>query len=906
MKSFLSILVLLLVLVLEGHAQTWAEGDIQVSRKLSTAGFAPAELTFGSGLNVAYDNTSKTITVTTSGGAGLGTVTSFAFTNSNGITGTVTNATTTPTLALSLTSAAVGLGNVENTALSTWAGSTALTTLGTITTGTWQGTAISDTYISSAATWNAKQPAGNYLTALTGDVTATGPGSAAATIANAAVTAAKLASNAARDNLTGGSGTLNLSAFTLTLPSDVTRLGSSIDLGSEVTGTLPWASVSKTGSSLADLATRSATDLTSGTLPNARFPATLPAASGTNLTSLDPYNLQQRSATNGQALVWNTTNNRWQPGTVSGGSATPGGNDTELQYNNAGAFGGVDILWVSQSLMMPTNSTGTRAQLGMYSGSITSDIPAKAGDLLTYGGDEAATAQDSDADGGAGGDIRTYGGNGFATGSSGGDRPGGSGGTIDTSGGNASAGVAGRAGGSITTSNGGGSIDTSNNGGSISTRGTGSIGLGASGTRTTLTGTASADRAIALPDASGTVALTSDITAIANGGTGQTSQTAAFDALAPTTTKGDLIVSNGSDNVRVPVGATNGHVLTVDSAEATGVKWAAGGGGGLTNITETLHTASPNNTVNAEQLEVTGGTTNVDLVLTPKGTGALIGGAAPDSATPGGNKRGTNAVDLQLFPKSVNTRVASGAYSLLIGGSSGTASGVNASVVGGNAGVASGSQAAVIGGTLGTASATDSIVLGGVNNTVSSANAAVLSGSGNTASGFQSVVVGGVSNAASGNSALAHGRNATAALYSDYAHASGQFAASGDAQYRRLIARNKTTNNTATELYLDGSTTRLTITSGKVLSATVNIVGVKSDGTAVARYLRQVTIKNVAGTTSLVGSVITLGTDEAASTSVSITADDTNDALKIEVTGITSETWRWVATIEGAEVAYGN
>jgi hypothetical protein len=37
----------------------------------------------------------------------------------------------------------IGLGNVENTALSTWAGSTNLTTLGTIATGTWNATAIS-------------------------------------------------------------------------------------------------------------------------------------------------------------------------------------------------------------------------------------------------------------------------------------------------------------------------------------------------------------------------------------------------------------------------------------------------------------------------------------------------------------------------------------------------------------------------------------------------------------------------------------------------------------------------------------------------------------------------------------------------------------------------------------------
>ena len=61
--------------------------------------------------------------------------------------------------------------------------------------------------------------------------------------------------------------------------------------------------------------------------------------------------------------------------------------------------------------------------------------------------------------------------------------------------------------------------------------------------------------------------------AIANGGTGQTSQTAAFDALAPTTTKGDLIVHNGTDNIREAIG-TNNYVLTADSAQASGVKWA--------------------------------------------------------------------------------------------------------------------------------------------------------------------------------------------------------------------------------------------------------------------------------------------------------------------------------------------
>lgn len=52
-----------------------------------------------------------------------------------------------------------------------------------------------------------------------------------------------------------------------------------------------FAQIDKTTSSLADLTTRSASDLSSGTLPDGRFPATLPAASGINLTALNASSL---------------------------------------------------------------------------------------------------------------------------------------------------------------------------------------------------------------------------------------------------------------------------------------------------------------------------------------------------------------------------------------------------------------------------------------------------------------------------------------------------------------------------------------------------------------------------------------------------------------------------------------
>jgi len=339
-------------------------------------------------------------------------------------------------------------------------------------------------------------------------------------------------------------------------------------------------------------------------------------------------------------------------------------------------------------------------------------------------------------------------------------------------------------------------------------------------------------------------------------------------------TAGNLITYDASGNPAAVATGTAGQVLTSNGAGAAPTMQDASGGG-LTNITETLHTASPNNTVNAEQLEVTGGTTNTDLVLTPKGTGALIFGNEPDGTATGGNKRGNYAVDLQAT-RTFNSRVASGYGSFIGAGGNNMASGQESGTLAGRGNVASGVYSAVLAGESNQVSSNRSIVFG--NGCITTGNWGAMAG---------------------GNGALAY-------LSSMWAHSSGVFAATGDAQRIALVARNKTTTNAPVGLFLDGSSALLTISSGKSMHATVKIIGIKSDGTATAVYLRQVAIQNVAGTTSLVGSVNTLGTDTAAGTSISITADDTNDALKIEVTGITSETWRWVATVEGVEVAYGN
>lgn len=59
---------------------------------------------------------------------------------------------------------------------------------------------------------------------------------------------------------------------------------------------------------------------------------------------------------------------------------------------------------------------------------------------------------------------------------------------------------------------------------------------------------------------------------IDKGGTGQTDKTAAFDALSPLTTKGDIVVFDGTNNVRLPVGMDN-QVLIASSSSVNGLEW---------------------------------------------------------------------------------------------------------------------------------------------------------------------------------------------------------------------------------------------------------------------------------------------------------------------------------------------
>lgn len=585
------------------------------------------------------------------------------------------------------------------------------------------------------------------------------------------------------------------------------------DYATAAQGATADTALQPTGSG-AGLTALNASELTSGTVPDARFPATLPAVSGANLTALNANNLGSGTVPDARF-----------PATLP---AVSGVNLTALNASNLGSGAVPDARFpATLPAVSGVNLTALNAS-NLGSGTVPdarfpTTLPAVSGANLTaLNMDNAGSGTLAVARGGTG--ITSLG-TGVAT-------------FLGT--------------------------PSSANLAAAVTDETGS-GLLVFGTSPTLT----------TPTIAGAVTFPDDVRQTFNPGTTNPGLNVGSIAGDPSTpSNGDMWYDSTANEL---------------TARINGANVALGaGGGGLTGFTATLETASPNNTVNVSKLAASGGTTNQDIVLAAKGTGALIFPAQPDNSTPGGNKRGNYAVDLQAV-RSVAAEVASGASSGLLFGQYNRATNTYA-VAGGYQNIASGSVSAAWGGQLTTASGYASLVIGGY---------------GGIASGQSSSVVGGESCTASGNYSLATGFNSLADRYGIQAHASGQFAAKGDAEGIDFVLRCKTTTNAAVEMFLDGSSTRFTIPSGKLVTFFIQLHGIKSDGSAAAVYFRQYAIKNVAGTTSEVFAPVTLGTDTAAGTTVSITANDTNDALNISPTGITSEIWRWTAYVRAVETAYG-
>jgi hypothetical protein len=122
------------------------------------------------------------------------------------------------------------------------------------------------------------------------------------------------------------------------------------------------------GSNLTNL---NASNLSSGTVPDARFPATLPAASGVNLTALNASNLA--SGTVGTARLGSGTANSTTFLRGDGAWAVAGGDPTTAQVLNATAGASV-------------GAVGTYAYLGETGATSTGPGGTRAGSNLRYAG----------------------------------------------------------------------------------------------------------------------------------------------------------------------------------------------------------------------------------------------------------------------------------------------------------------------------------------------------------------------------------------------------------------------------------------------------------------------------------------------------------------------------------------
>ena len=124
--------------------------------------------------------------------------------------------------------------------------------------------------------------------------------------------------------------------------------------------------------------------------------------------------------------------------------------------------------------------------------------------------------------------------------------------------------------------------------------------------------------------------------------------------------KGEILVGDGSgDPTALSVG-TNGYILTADSTEATGVKWAAnaggGGGSGISNVVEDS-TPQLGGNLDVQTNEITTSTTNGNVKLNPNGTGVVEvkgDGSSADGTIQLNCSQNSHGVKIKSPPHSAN------------------------------------------------------------------------------------------------------------------------------------------------------------------------------------------------------------------------------------------------------------
>ncbi len=259
------------------------------------------------------------------------------------------------------------------------------------------------------------------------------------------------------------------------------------------------------------------------------------------------------------------------------------------------------------------------------------------------------------------------------------------------------------------------------------------------------------------------------------------------------------------------------------------------------------------------------------------------------------NARGAGAVEIQTFRDNVD-QVASGDFSAILGGQLNLASGAGAVVAGGEENDARGQYAGILGGFLNDADGDRSVVLGGQLCDISTA-------------GDDGVIIAGAGSIVTAPSGIALGLNTRADIRGMLAHADSNFATVGDAQTVRLnlrLARAAHTSTTWYELFIDGSSVRFTINADTVYTVKVLITGATSGMAQTWGYKIEAVIRNAGGTTTI-DALTTVDIFESdANYDARLTADDTNDALLVEIsrTGGVDYDIRWHAALTAGRVGY--
>jgi hypothetical protein len=125
-------------------------------------------------------------------------------------------------------------------------------------------------------------------------------------------------------------------------------------------------------------------------------------------------------------------------------------------------------------------------------------------------------------------------------------------------------------------------------------------------------------------------------------------------------------------------------------------------------------------------------------------------------------------------------------------------------------------------------------------------------------------------------------------------------------QHGKVMAKFAIASASTQTLNLNTSTDRITVPNNSVVAFTVNLV-IQDDTNQNVDYRRyEGAIKNIGGTTSIVGVVteITITQDSSLFT-CAVTADNTNDALSIAVTNSGSNTIKCLGTVNIYQITKG-